>query len=85
MTTERAAIVGLSAPAEVKASLEKVCLALEATGAVTGIVLYGGLARGRYAPHQSDVNVVVLLKDGAPSTLSAIAEPLRQSLPVGQG
>ncbi len=76
--TERAAIVGLSAPAEVKASLEKACTALEASGGVTGIVLYGGLARGRYVPHQSDVNVVVLLKDGAPSTLSAIAEPLRQ-------
>lgn len=67
----------LAAPPEVKAGLEKTCRALDATGVVTGLVLFGGLARGHYVPHESDVNLVVLVTDGAPTTISAIAEPLR--------
>lgn len=69
----------LNAPAEVKAGLEKACKALEASGVVTGVVLYGSLARGRFVPHQSDVNVVVLLRDGTPATLGALAVPLRDA------
>jgi predicted nucleotidyltransferase len=75
MTTT--AIDTLKAPDEVKRALTTLVKALEATGAVTGVVLYGGLARGRYVPHQSDVNLVVLLRDGAPATLGAIAAPLK--------
>jgi hypothetical protein len=44
---------------------------------VTGLVLFGGLARGRFVPHQSDVNLVVLVRDGSVATLAAVAPPLR--------
>lgn len=67
----------LNAPDEVKLALEKTCRALDTSGVVTGLVLFGGLARGHYVPHQSDVNLVVLVTDGAPTTISAIAEPLK--------
>jgi hypothetical protein len=48
-------------------------------GNLTGLVLYGGLARGRYRPGYSDVNVVVLLRELSPATLTAVAPPLRRA------
>src|SRR5882724_5145092 len=44
---------------------------------LAGLILYGGLARGRYRPGKSDVNVVVLLRDASAATLTAIAPALR--------
>jgi hypothetical protein len=42
-----------------------------------GVLLYGGLARGRFRPGKSDVNVVVLLHDLSAPALAAIAPILR--------
>jgi hypothetical protein len=44
-----------------------------------GLILYGGLARGRYRPGRSDVNVVVLLRNVSATTLRAIAPCLRRA------
>jgi hypothetical protein len=44
---------------------------------LAGLILYGGLARGRFRAGQSDVNVVVLLHDVSAATLAAIASALR--------
>lgn len=44
---------------------------------LAGLILYGGLARGRYRPSSSDVNVVVLLSDTSTESLAAIAPALR--------
>src|SRR6202521_4117339 len=44
---------------------------------LAGLILYGGLSRGRYRPGKSDVNVVVLLRDASPASLAAIAPALR--------
>jgi hypothetical protein len=42
-----------------------------------GLILYGGLARGRYRPGKSDINVVVLLKEISAPALTAIGPALR--------
>lgn len=44
---------------------------------LAGLILYGGLARGRFRPGRSDVNLVVLLKDASAKSLTAIAAALR--------
>jgi hypothetical protein len=46
---------------------------------LAGLILYGGLARGRYRPGRSDVNVVVLLHDMSVLALAAIAPALREA------
>jgi predicted nucleotidyltransferase len=40
---------------------------------LSGLVLYGGVARGRYRPGQSDVNVLVLLGRAGVQELEAVA------------
>lgn len=44
---------------------------------LVGLILYGGLARKRYQPGRSDVNLVVLLREVTTAGLLAIAPPLR--------
>jgi hypothetical protein len=44
---------------------------------LAGLLLYGGLARRRFRPGQSDVNVVVLLHDMSAPSLAAIGPVLR--------
>jgi predicted nucleotidyltransferase len=44
---------------------------------LSGLILYGSLARGRYRPGKSDVNVAVLLRDTTTESLAAIAPALR--------
>ena len=67
------------APAAITAALDR--LQDELTHAagpnLAGLVLYGGLARGRYRPGKSDINVVVLLHDASASALAAVAPALR--------
>jgi predicted nucleotidyltransferase len=75
-------------------SLEGLNIAPEARGALerfredissaagtnlAGLILYGSMARGRYRPGASDVNVVVLLGDTTTETLAAIAPALRSA------
>jgi hypothetical protein len=69
------------APAAVGAALERLKdeLTAAAGGNLAGLVLYGGLARGRYRPGQSDINVVVLLHDASAAALEAISPALRKA------
>jgi hypothetical protein len=69
----------LGVPPEITAALVRLRdgLAQAAGKNLAGLILYGGLARGRFRPGQSDVNVVVLLHDMAADQLKAIMAPLR--------
>jgi len=70
---------GLDAPDEIRARISELSEELaQAAGAnLRGLILYGGLARGRYRPGKSDINLVVLLDDTSTESLSAIAPALR--------
>jgi predicted nucleotidyltransferase len=63
-------------PNEVEARLQEFSQGLMATGAVRAIVVYGGVARGRFVPGRSDVDVLVLLKHDDPNSLASIASTL---------
>jgi hypothetical protein len=67
------------APASIVAAIEKLKDELVRTAGknLVGLILYGGLARGRYRPGKSDVNVVVLLEDASAPALVAVAPALR--------
>jgi hypothetical protein len=67
------------APSAVSAALDALAKALQAEGGIdfAGLVLYGGLARGRFREGRSDVNVVVLLHHANRAVLDRIAAPLR--------
>jgi predicted nucleotidyltransferase len=68
----------LGIPNRVAAALGKLRDDLKEAGGINllGIILYGGLARGRYNPARSDINIVVLLRDVSVDTLRAVAPTL---------
>jgi hypothetical protein len=70
---------GLGVPAAVCIALGRLRdELLRVAGAnLKGLLLYGGLARGRYHPGRSDINLVVLLADASARSLAAIAPALR--------
>lgn len=43
----------------------------------SALVIYGSLAKGTYREGESDINLAVVLHQGSPETLRALAEPLR--------
>ena len=67
------------APPEARAAIIRLRddLVREAGSNLAGLILYGGLARGRYRPGKSDINLVVLLDDTETASLAAIAPVLR--------
>lgn len=67
------------APPAVTAALERLQTELtqRAGGNLAGMILYGGLARGRFRPGKSDVNLVILLREAGAATLAAIAPALQ--------
>jgi hypothetical protein len=69
----------LGAPPATAATLHRLRddLARAAGTNLAGLILYGGLARGRYHPGKSDINVVVLLRDASAASLAAIAPALQ--------
>src|SRR5882757_7857107 len=69
------------APKAVTAALESLAEALqkETAGDFAGLVLYGGLARGRFREGRSDVNVVVLLRQAGINVLARISPALRNA------
>ncbi|HVG17525.1 MAG TPA: nucleotidyltransferase domain-containing protein [Blastocatellia bacterium] len=77
--SDRTSLEGLSFAPEVRNALERLCedISRAAGENLVGLILYGGLARGRYRPTRSDVNVVVLLNDTTTESLAAIAPLLR--------
>jgi hypothetical protein len=68
-----------AAPPAIAAALDRLKDELTRTAGknLAGLVLYGGLARGRFRPGQSDVNVLVLLHDVSAASLAAIAPAMR--------
>ena len=66
-------------PAAVSTALDRLKEELGRTAGpnFAGLVLYGGLARGRYRPGKSDVNVIVLLHDASAPALAVAAPALR--------
>jgi predicted nucleotidyltransferase len=73
------ALKSVDAPDEIRARISELCEELDAAAGANlrGLILYGGLARGRYRPGKSDINLVVLLDDTSTESLSAIAPVLR--------
>lgn len=69
----------IEAPAEVADALESLRGNLIATAGdkLAGLVVYGSVARGRFRAGQSDVNLLVLLRDTSRRTLEAIAPALK--------
>jgi predicted nucleotidyltransferase len=67
--------------ASVHEGLERFCGQLrEALGEeLVGVILYGGLAKGEYAPSSSDVNVMVVLSEITLEALDRAVEPISQA------
>jgi len=79
---ERQSAVSLDhtdAPPEIRAAIARLSddLAHAAGTNLVGLILYGGLARGRYRPGKSDINLVVLLNDTSTAALDLVAPLLR--------
>ena len=55
-----------------------------ALGTTYAAVLFGSAARGDFVEGVSDLNVLLLLADGAPATLAKLTEPLRAWYEAGQ-
>ena len=74
-----AALNHTDAPPEVRAAIAGLRddLARVAGTNLAGLILYGGVARGRYRPGKSDINLVVLLNDTSTTALDQIAPLLR--------
>ncbi len=68
-------------PPEVSSALDALVAGLRADAGdnLLGVILYGGLARGRYVEGTSDMNVVVYLRDASAASLSAIATRLHEA------
>lgn len=68
-------------PAAIAAALQDLKAELQSAAGqnLAGLILYGGLARGRFRPGKSDVNVVVLLREATPSALAKIAPVLKKA------
>jgi hypothetical protein len=74
-------LASLGAPPETAAALAHLQdqLGRAAGHNLAGLILYGGLARGRYHPRTSDINLVVLLRDTSGPALDQIAPALRHA------
>jgi hypothetical protein len=68
-------------PEQVRSTLVKLSADLKAAAGsnLVGLILYGGLARGRFLPGRSDINLVVLLSDASIASLQAISPVLHQA------
>jgi hypothetical protein len=76
---EAKALSALPTPPEVTAALQRHCAALKsATGdKLVCLALYGGVVRGRYRPQESDINLLLVLKDTSKEILDRLAPVLR--------
>jgi len=71
----------LPTPPEVTAALGRYCEEIKraAGEGLLSLALYGGLVRGRYQVQQSDINVLVVLKDGNQEQLDRLTPILRSA------
>jgi len=67
------------APPAIAAAVERLTANLkQAAGSnLAAVILYGGLARGRYRPGKSDINLLVMLHNASASELAAVAPALQ--------
>ena len=67
-----------ASPTDVTLALDELAAALrDAAGdKLLSLILYGGLARGRYHPGTSDINLVVVEAEPIPPRASYLARPL---------
>jgi predicted nucleotidyltransferase len=65
-------------PPEIQATLNELVEELRraAGNNLAGVALYGGLAKGRYTPGISDINILVVLRDAGLPALEAVAPAL---------
>lgn len=77
--SDETSLESLNIAPEARSALERLGedISIAAGTNLTGLILYGSLARGRYRPGKSDVNIVVLLGDTTTESLAAIAPALR--------
>lgn len=77
--SDEASLESLNVAPEVRGALERFREDISSAAGtnLAGLILYGSLARGRYRPGKSDLNVVVLLADTTTENLTAIAPALR--------
>ena len=70
-----------AAPVSVKEALTRLKDELARVAGVNfaGLILYGGLARGRFRPGRSDVNVLLVLHDASGPALDALAPALHDA------
>jgi predicted nucleotidyltransferase len=66
---------------DVEQGLEQFCHQLRESlgGQLISVILYGGLAKGEFAPGSSDVNVMVVLTESTVSILDRLAPALEQA------
>jgi hypothetical protein len=71
----------VGAPAEIRTALEHLCQELvdAAPENLVSVILFGGLARGRFRAGRSDVDLVVVLRHTSAAKLAAIAPALRSA------
>jgi predicted nucleotidyltransferase len=71
----------VGAPADVRSAVELLCRELveAASQNLVSVILFGGLARGRFRSGRSDVDLVVILRESSAAKLAAIAQPLHRA------
>jgi predicted nucleotidyltransferase len=68
-------------PPDVAGTLDALTSTLRAASgdSLLGLILYGGLARGRYNPGTSDINIVVYVRALTAKLLAGLAKPLHDA------
>ena len=72
----------LDLPVATRDALERFRGELEAAlgDRLVAVVLYGGIAKGEYAPLTSDVNAMVVLRDATTATLDRLVAPVQEGM-----
>jgi hypothetical protein len=72
-------LASLSAPPDVVEALSRFCDELIAAAGdnLVALLIYGGLARRRYRPGRSDINLAILLNDAGAASLGRLAPILK--------
>lgn len=66
-------------PDAVRRTIANTAAELLRSGVVRTVAVYGGVARGRFVQGSSDVNLLIVLQDGADETRRALAPMLRRA------
>lgn len=77
----REGLLASGVPREVVEGLTQLCTSLRESAAeqLAGVILYGGVARGRYRPDKSDIDLAVILHDASAEVLQKIGPVLHRA------